>query len=331
VDSERSNHENLAEVSGRVHGVRVHGVLPAAFGAHLLPCTDGQRELRTGLEVTYREATEVPSGEELWVAEPQGPIFRGRLALFRPGEGVGLAVDAEGRGVFHVTSRAIAIDWVAGGTGAAHYFFSHALPLWLEIGGVPVLHASAVAFGDRAVAFLGRSGVGKSTLCAELAQAGCGFVADDGLALREGVQGDWRCFHGPPLLRLWPSALGQRLGIAFGELTRVHDTLGKRHLRPPELVSVAPEGLELARDYVLDRQIETACRVSISRYRPRQSLVRLIEHSVAGAPASALGLARRRLELLARVVERVPVCRLGFPSADDSSSRVREAILGDLA
>jgi hypothetical protein len=46
-----------------------------------------------------------------------------------------------------------------------------------------VLHASAVATNDSAIAFLGHSGYGKSTLAAAFREAGYGWVTDDVLAI----------------------------------------------------------------------------------------------------------------------------------------------------
>ena len=322
--------EGLKEMSGWVYGVEIEGFLPGGFRSHLLQVERAAGNRRPELEVCFQVVEEVTRGEEFWVAEPCPPVSQSRFSLFRQENGFGLAVAAEGRGVFLITPEMIHIDWCADGAGAEHYFFSYALPLWLETVGVPVLHASVVAFGDRGVAFLGQSGAGKSTLCAELTKAGCSFVADDGLALRKGARGEWRCSHGPPLLRLWPSSLEPRLGVAANEFPRVHDTLEKRQVALSSALPVTPGGLELVAVYVLDRKADSDGVVSISRSSPRQSLVRLIEHSVAGGPATALGLAGQRLDILAGIVEKVPLSVLSFPSSDDSALRVREAVLRDL-
>ncbi len=283
------------------------------------------------MTVAYQIVCELPDGDEFWVAEPQEPVTRGRFALLRLDRGVALSVIAEGKGIFRFDPNGITIEWLPPGAAAAHYFFSYALPLWLETKGVPMLHASAVTINGRVVAFLGRSGVGKSTLCAELAHSGCEFVADDSLALRQDAAGDWRCFHGPPQLRLWPSALSERLRIEAGGLKRVHDTLEKRQLPIPKAPPAASAGLELASIYVLDRRSDDGGRIELTPCSPRQSLIRLIEHSVAGAPASALGLALSRLDRLATVAERVPVRHLSFPGSIDSSQRIHDTVKRDLA
>jgi len=68
-----------------------------------------------------------------------------------------------------------------------------------------VLHASAVAMNGTAVAFLGESGKGKSTLAAALVSRGHRLLADDILA---GSSHDRvaAVIPGVPLMKLWPEA-----------------------------------------------------------------------------------------------------------------------------
>ena len=328
----------LEDVSGEVYGVHLRGRLPPAFRPYLVPAAGPRVDSASSLQVSYLLVRDLAEIEEVWVSEPEeaGPTRTpGRFALFRVPDGFGLSVADEGRGLFRCTAREIRIEWTTPGTGAPHYLFSYALPLWLEVEGVPVLHGSAVSVGGRAVGFVGRSGVGKSVLCAELVRLGCGFVADDGLALRRAggrdARGEWRCFHGPPLLRLWPSGLEGRLEIAAEALPRVHETLEKRQLTVSgESAGVPAAGLPLAAVYVLRRRPEAAGAVELSESRPRDALVRLLEHGIAAGPVAALGLSGRRLERLADLVETTPVRLLGYPSGADSAARVREAILEDL-
>lgn len=320
---------DLAEVRGLAFGVEIRGRLPEGFAPFLRPPAAGPGEPGRALEVTFRTVPRLAEVEEIWAAEPRPPATRDRLALFRPPEGIGLTVRSEGAGLFRIGARRIDVEWLPGGAGAAHFFFAHALPLWLESRGVTVLHASAVAHGDRVVAFLGPSGVGKSTLCAELVGAGWGFVADDGLAVEEDDRGAWRCLPGPPWLRLWPSALEGRLGIPAAELPRVHATLEKRRLAVdgPDTPSVAGD-LTLAAVYLLDRAAEESGGApDLSACTRGEALVRLVEHSLAAAPLAALGLAGERLDRLARLAAGVEVERLQIGAGEDSARRVREALL----
>ncbi|MBF0543817.1 MAG: hypothetical protein HQM08_05260 [Candidatus Riflebacteria bacterium] len=53
----------------------------------------------------------------------------------------------------------------------------------LSLQKIPILHGSALVIDDRAVIFAGKSGVGKSTLSAVLAQEGMALLSDDLIAL----------------------------------------------------------------------------------------------------------------------------------------------------
>lgn len=82
-----------------------------------------------------------------------------------------------------------------------------------------VLHASAVAFDDRAVAFVGDQGAGKSTLAAYCVKAGARLVADDLLRISIPEQGPPGAYPGMPLLKLWRNAL-DGLGRSSAGLVR---------------------------------------------------------------------------------------------------------------
>lgn len=323
-------HQELVELSGVVYGVPLRGRLPPRFRRYLVAGAADRGDGAHPLELSYRTLRELPETEVIWTSTTAGTRTHGRFALVRQAAGFGLTVAAAGQGFFGCTPDSIRIEWTEPDTEAPHYLFSYVLPLWLETRGVPVLHGSAVSLEGRTVAFVGPSGIGKSVLCAELLRLGCEFVADDALALRRDTRGEWRCSPGPRLLRLWPSGLESRLGIPARGLPKVHETLDKRQL-PLSGDSVSPAGLRLAAVYILQRRPEPGGPVEVSPCRPREALVALIEHSVAAAPAAALGLSGGRLERLSELVEKVPVRALRFPSGADSAARIREAIGRDVA
>ncbi|HVS62368.1 MAG TPA: hypothetical protein VMT85_02575 [Thermoanaerobaculia bacterium] len=319
------------QLAGQVFGLRVEGRLPGVFARYLYGPPADERGER--LELRYRAVGELAGADEIWRFEPEPPFAPGRFALVRHSGGVGLTVSAEESGRFLFAASAIEIEWRGSAATAAHHLFSHALPLWLETRGTRVLHASAVAFGAGAVAFVGPSGVGKSTLCAELVRAGCAFVADDALALSEGPSRRWYCSEGPPLVRLWPSAL-ERLREPADELERVPGGIEKRQLRPEVDAAVLPSahvGRELRAVYELQRGERGEQPVRLTRRTSREALVRLIAHSLAAGPAGALGLAAERFDRLSSLALAVPVSELRFPSGADSAARVHDAIDKDLA
>lgn len=74
------------------------------------------------------------------------------------------------------------------------FLVGRALPLAALLRGYELLHASAVAFGERMVAIVGPTGSGKSTLALHLALRGVPVLTDDVLALA--LEGDR--VHGYP-------------------------------------------------------------------------------------------------------------------------------------
>jgi hypothetical protein len=78
------------------------------------------------------------------------------------------------------------------------FLVAQVLPFAAVVNGLEVLHASAVELGGGAVALVGRSGAGKTSLALALCELGAGFLADDVLALE--LLGDGLLGHpGTPL------------------------------------------------------------------------------------------------------------------------------------
>jgi len=88
----------------------------------------------------------------------------------------------------------------------ASYLLGPVLGLLLRLQGVTCLHASAVAFEDRSVAFVGQTGAGKSTTAAAFARQGYGVISDDIAALVE-RKGAFHLMPAYPHLCLWPELL----------------------------------------------------------------------------------------------------------------------------
>ena len=113
--------------------------------------------------------------------------------------------------------------------------------------GLLPLHASAVVAHGGAVAFAGRSGVGKSTLVAQLQSRGHPVLCDDVCVVGVSPVGGWVAQPGLPRIKLWRDAL-DRLGRDAGGLERVLDKREKYHLPLP---ADARGPCELRRLYVL--------------------------------------------------------------------------------
>jgi hypothetical protein len=106
--------------------------------------------------------------------------------------------------------------------------FAQVLPLAATLQGLEPLHASAVALGGSAVAFLASSGSGKTSVAADLVSRGAELLTDDVLSV-EASDAGVLAHPGAGLVNIDPRELARlgpmgraRLGIALGETDKVH-------------------------------------------------------------------------------------------------------------
>jgi hypothetical protein len=86
-----------------------------------------------------------------------------------------------------------------------HLLLDCVIPLILSRREPLVLHASAILAGSGAIAFIGASGQGKSTLAASHGQLGYPLISDDYLVLRN-LAGEWFAIPSYPGVRLMPKS-----------------------------------------------------------------------------------------------------------------------------
>lgn len=210
-----------------------------------------------------------------------------------------------------------------------HLLLDQVVPLVLSHREKLVLHASGVASPRGAVAFLGQSGWGKSTLAATFCRAGLALLADDCLLL-ERRGGLLLASPSYPGLRLWPAADSPLFEVDAAHARVAHDS-EKRRLGPEAdgLVFCA-EPRPLRRIYLLAPP-EATCgttAVGISPLSPQEGLLALVKY------AYRLDIGdRRRLgtefERLGEVAASCVLRRLAFPRDFSLLPAVREAVLRD--
>ena len=145
-----------------------------------------------------------------------------------------------------------------------------AMALVLHQRGRFIVHASAVAIGGRAVAFLGGNGFGKSTMAAALYTRGHDMLTDDVAAICTGSSG-LMLLPSFPQFKLWPeSALA--LGNEPETLPLVHPDFQKRAYQVTRRFSRKP--LPLQRLYVLSG----GPTVELSPLQPQQALAEFMRY-----------------------------------------------------
>ena len=195
----------------------------------------------------------------------------------------------------------------------------------IMMGGAPLLHASAVEIEGQALAlaFVGFSGMGKSTMATIMCAAGAGLITDDTLRLDlEG--GAVRCHLGATETRLRPSAAELTTAVATGTGHR-RTSDNRDALRVP---AAQTERLPLAA-IVIPQPVKHTDEVAVERLRGVDALLMLsrFPRIVGWEEPTAL---QRQFEFVADIVERVPVyvgyLPWGPPFAHDLAQRLLAGI-----
>lgn len=190
----------------------------------------------------------------------------------------------------------------------------------LVLRGHAVLHASVVATPAGAVAFLGDSGHGKSSLAAHLVQAGYQFVADDHLVLSRNAAAPAALF-GPPRLRL--------VADPAGAMERARDADGKVYV-PVHRPTERHRHVQVAAILELGGYLAEEAPVYIEPLAATAALALLMRHRFVQAEVYD-GATAATLRQLAKVAADVPVYRLHRPRGLDRLPDVASSIVKHIA
>ena len=260
-------------------------------------------------------AAEPDTDDLLWVKEDEGERYTSRLELYRTEQGLLLKIDCEGRGSFEYRPEGIGIHWQREGTGPGHYFQTLGAALWLELQGIPCIHANALAAGEEAIGIIAPSRTGKTTLTAALLDAGLVLMTDDMLALHR-IAGQWQVCPGWPQLRMWPDTARHLAGVDLHRLPRVHERFDKRilHLEEQGRFTHCGRCRPLRRFYLLERRGSEKGGIETTEIPPGEALLHLLQNSMLADAYRSLGLEQQRLETLAALLEEVRLIRIRYPS-----------------
>jgi hypothetical protein len=210
-----------------------------------------------------------------------------------------------------------------------HLLLGQVLPFVLSRRGDTVLHASAVVSPAGAIAFLGASGQGKSTLTASLTQRGLPLLADDCL-LVQGDEGGFAALPGYGGIRLWSDSVAE-LFHRSPDLAPVAHYTDKLIVRSSN-DGLAPraEPVELRRIYLLD-PIDGAgseCQVAVTPVSKQEGVIKYLEHSYRLDPHDRATLATE-FSRLTQLAAAHLLFRLTYPRDFSRLRDVQDAILAD--
>jgi hypothetical protein len=189
------------------------------------------------------------------------------------------------------------------------------------------LHATVVDVDGKAVAFLGGSAFGKSTLAASFLHAGSRLVTDDLLVVQESA-GAVLAYPGPPRIKLFPAMASRFLGDTEG--VQMHKDTGKL-IVPLGEGRACTQLVPLAAVYVVASPRE-ACqqtKVTIEALSPREAVIELVKGTFNRRLAGA-GRVERQFRVTTRLVEVVPVRRLIYPRHIDRLNDVKDMVISQL-
>jgi hypothetical protein len=173
----------------------------------------------------------LPNGQPFLAVERDGD---GRYLVRAPRFGRHI-VAADGGAITSALPRIAAWRW-------QRLFLAQVLPLSAVLQGLDVFHASAVALGTDVVAFVGASGVGKTSTAAHLVAEGADFVTDDVLAL-EANENSVIAHAGPARLSIDPREIRRMAASGRVRLGEPIGSFEKRQFRTPPLAQPLPLSL----------------------------------------------------------------------------------------
>lgn len=304
-----------------VYGFRVRSAWPLPGFARSAACLAELGLVRGSASRFARavvEARAIRPDERTWL---RGVLLDDGQTYLRWSKRFEFLVSADGRAI---AARPLA----PGSREAFHvYLLGQALSFALLKQGFDPLHATAVTIDGAAVAFLGDTGYGKSTLAAAFLQSGHPLLTDDLLVLSSG--GDGFVAHpGPARIKLFPEIARKLLGPhARGAL--VAKTTPKRVIPlPPDRANASAAPLQAI--YVLSTPDTRSTSVAIRRVSKRQACLALLRNAFNTAVTDPQRLSRQ-FAFAWNVASRVPIKRISYPRTIGSLASVRDAILADVS
>lgn len=209
---------------------------------------------------------------------------------------------------------------------------SNVLSFCLEMQGIPCLHAAAVVVDDHAVAFLGHSGHGKSTMTATFLEAGYPLLTDDKLPIEQ-KDGAFFCRPGYPSISMYPE-MAESLNLEYQDWDIVMPGFTKRaaDFGREKRWKFCDSPKPLSCICILERLAANEQKpiITISDMSPRDAVIELMRFNFNIQISSALGFSPARLDFFSRLVNSVSVKRIAYSTGLDNLPNVKREILKDL-
>jgi hypothetical protein len=206
-------------------------------------------------------------------------------------------------------------------TTVEHLYINQVAPLAMSRQGVPAFHASVVTVPGGAVAFLGKAGMGKSTLAASFALNEAEFLTDDSLVIEETGDG---CLALPshPSLRLWEDSLEALIDARIRQAAAINYSTKARLLAGEALAYRAKPQLLLAA-FVLEQG--DVSRVTLRELAGAERYLAWVNNSFLLDVEDQLLLAQH-FDWTCRISETIPTYALDYPRKYGMLAEVRDLV-----
>lgn len=203
------------------------------------------------------------------------------------------------------------------------YVLGPLLSVLLRQRGMLVLHASSIAINGSAVAFMGSSGWGKSTLAQAFHAQGYAILTDDvmGIEMKTAHPIVWPGF---PQIKLWPEAAAST-GHVPESLPLLHPYTEKRSHYLTGGFCQTP--LPLKRIYVL----AVGTDHEITKLQPQVAFAELVRHSRGVISLTSPDYVNSHLHQCASIVKHVPIYRFQRQLSLAALPELVQLVEGDIA
>jgi len=292
----------------------------------------GAPDIRFTLK-TMAGGTEGTYVERAFLGQIQNGAGHPSIAVYRIEKGYILDCHNPARRVEFVIARdASWIDCyahVGAGQGDIEvWLFGLVMSFILQNRGIFTLHASAIDYGGKAIAFLGSNRYGKSTLAFYFAQKGHPLITDDVLPIIE-TSGCLLAYPGSPSVNLWSQTLDQ-LAPTHPPISTAGAPMGKHRYAIESLnLLQCSSGVPLHRIYFLQlKNPNGADSVQIDPVPGAQAVIDLLiqtrANTMIGVPAQ-----QKLLKIYSRLLSQALIRRLTYARGFEYLPQIYEAILQD--
>ena len=195
--------------------------------------------------------------------------------------------------------------------------------------GLLPLHANAIEIDGRAVAFMGHSGAGKSTMAAWFLDRGYRVLADDVCVVTMDGEGRPLAHRGIPRLRLWREAI-EVSGRTVEDYELSFDDMDKYNVPTPRPEEIRPVPLDHI--YLL-RKAESGS-AGIRRLAGVEAVDALVANTYRGGYVPKIGATRQHLAACLELVRQTPVFEAtrvwGFDGYDAQAALLEQHARGQL-